>query len=313
MSNTSNLLLLSPHLKIGLTFILANATSKPTEITTFREYQRGFYCLVRNIPKNFFSFHADFNSSEWLVIMAFYPKPDSAVLVHVSLHPTVTFQTFLQLPVLHWLTILQQCFFPVLQHHDDIYVPAVKKYDVVTIAIINLRHIWKMEAQAKSFSQMCYFWPFCNPMFANCLKTSQHRAFYSSLNVKLFFLPSCRKFVVKCDWKKRILKTFKIWAFWQNRWVFPEETLENFPILYMWQMFPRMSLKWYFFFKMSFHFNLEVFWKTRKTFKLKKLENMMTIQSVFEKKYVFTFLRDIFSNAGGRKISRKYPGVLFIF
>ena len=82
----------------------------------------------------------------------------------------------------------------------------------------------------------------------------------------------------------------------------------------MWQMFPRMSLKWYFFFKLSFHFNLEVFLgKTRKTFKLKQLENMMTIQSFFEKKYAFTFLRDIFSNAGGRKISRKYPGVLFIF
>ena len=91
---------------------------------------------------------------------------------------------------------------------------------------------------------------------------------------------------------------------------FSKKNLEIFHNCYMWQIFSRMRLKWFFSLEISFHLSLEVFLANiGKNLKLEKLEHMMKKQTILEKN-AFILLKGIFNNAGGRKKSRRYPGVL---
>ena len=58
-----------------------------------------------------------------------------------------------------------------------------------------------------------------------------------------------------------------------------------------------MRIKWYYFLKMSFRPNYEVFWqKIRNISTLEKLENMMKKECFFEKKRFHFFKRLLFKN-----------------
>ena len=77
----------------------------------------------------------------------------------------------------------------------------------------------------------------------------------------------------------------------------------------MWQKFPRIRPKLYFFEKL-FPPYFEVFSpKLRKKIKLEKLENEMTKCSLSKKK-AFILPKAIFEKVGGRKTYGRYPGVL---
>ena len=66
---------------------------------------------------------------------------------------------------------------------------------------------------------------------------------------------------------------------------FFEKNLENSQNDYLWQIFPRKRLKWYFFLKMSFHLTFEVFLvKMRKIIKVGKVRKYDDETDYFEKK-----------------------------
>ena len=93
------------------------------------------------------------------------------------------------------------------------------------------------------------------------LRSRQLRQFCSRLNMLLFFHQTVANLPQNATAMERILKTFKIWGyFWENVF-FSKKNLEYFQNRYMWQIFSRMRLKWYFFSKMSSHFIFDVFWR----------------------------------------------------
>ena len=59
-----------------------------------------------------------------------------------------------------------------------------------------------LNMEAKSSSQMRYFWRFFYPMFVNCVHATS-ASLFTLLNVKLFFWPNCSKFAVECDWNSK--------------------------------------------------------------------------------------------------------------
>ena len=141
--------------------------------------------------------------------------------------------------------------------------------------IIILRHIENMES--KIFLSNGPFLTFFYPMFANCVHTKT--MFVHVSEREIFFSLNCSKFTVQCDWNSKNSQNVQNLGF-------SEKNLEIFQNRYMWQIFSRTRLKWYFFLKMPFHLIFEVFLATIR--KNLKLENMKK-QSILKKKRFSSF------------------------
>ena len=96
--------------------------------------------------------------------------------------------------------------------------------------------------------------------------------------------------------------------FWKNRWVSSKKNLEIFPNRYMWQIFSRMRLKWYFFLKMFSRLFMRFFGENEKKIKVGKVRKLDEKTACFEKN-AFILLKAVFKNVGGAK----YPGGSRVF
>ena len=119
-----------------------------------------------------------------------------------------------------------------------------------------LRHFNIMGA--KFSSQMCCFCCF----FTWCLQTAftPTSAFLFMSDRKILFSPICSISTVERNWNRKNSQNVQnLGFFWKYRQVFRKKNFEIFRKRYMWQIFSRMRLSWYFFLKKSFHLISEVF------------------------------------------------------
>ena len=123
------------------------------------------------------------------------------------------------------------------------------------------------------------------------------RCLFTFLSVKCFSL-NCGKFAVECDCSSNNFQNVQNLGFFDKN----SEIFQN--RYYMWQIFSRMRLKWHFFLKMSFPFFLRFFWRKSEKIKVGKVRKYDE-QTEYFGKNAFMLLIDIFSNVGGRKISRR--------
>ena len=94
---------------------------------------------------------------------------------------------------------------------------------------------------------------FFYPMFANCDHTKMMLVHVSEREIS--FSLNCSKFAAECEWNSKNTQNV------QNLDFFWKKNLEIFQNRYMWQIFSRMRLKWYFFLNMSFNLIFKVFWQ----------------------------------------------------
>ena len=73
----------------------------------------------------------------------------------------------------------------------------------------------------------------------------------------------------------------------------------------MWQSFSRMRLKWYFFEIVFQPYFLGFFREIQNNFKIGKVRKSDDETEYFEKKNNLIFIKGMFNNVGGRKISRR--------
>ena len=114
--------------------------------------------------------------------------------------------------------------------------------------LVILRHIKNMEANS---SQIGHFRRFFYPLFANCVHT---KTMFVHVSKGEIFSLTCSKFAVECDWNSRNSQNVQNFCFFRKN-------LETFQNRYMWQIFSRMRLKWFFSLKICFHLIVEVFWQ----------------------------------------------------
>ena len=79
-------------------------------------------------------------------------------------------------------------------------------------------------------------------MFANCVHTRS--MFLHVFEREIFFSINFSKIAVECDWNG---KKFKIWVFLEKyKGLFLKKILKVLQNRYMWQIFSRTRLKWFF-------------------------------------------------------------------
>ena len=145
--------------------------------------------------------------------------------------------------------------------------------------------------EAKSFSPMRYFWRF----FTRCLPIAftPTSAILFTSEREITFPPNCSKFAVECDWNRKNsqnLKTFKIWFFFGKiDEFFFENNLEIFQNRYIWKIFSRMRLKWYFFENVFPPYLWGFFGKNQKKIKVGKVRKYDEETDYFEKKTLSFF------------------------
>ena len=137
-------------------------------------------------------------------------------------------------------------------------------------------------------------------------------AFLFTSELEIIFLPNFSKFAVECDWKsKNYQKVQNLGFLGKTDGFFRKNTLKFFKILTCGKSFLECVSNGIFL-KMPFHLIFDGFWQKSEKVKFGKVRKYDEETEYFEKKNTFILLKSIFSTVGGRNISRRYPGVLFI-
>ena len=138
-------------------------------------------------------------------------------------------------------------------------------------------------------------------MFANCVHTKT--MFVHVSEHEFIFSLNCSKFAVECDSNSRNSQNVQYLGFFRKKsWVFSKKNLEFYQNRYMWEIFSRMGLKWFFFLEMSFHLIFEIFGKNQINKLNEKFRKYDEETEYFEKKNAFIFLKGFFNNVGWRRI-----------